>query len=132
MARHDGSYLAFYLHGCGGIVKREAMKESLLYESPARKGKTVSKKIWRGRQWGTPLEGMEASQTRTVSQVNNCTVVPDSACFPVKEAMALIKAVNAVYESHPLTDDHLLTAADEAHEKYLLAKERMQNKAGKK
>lgn len=86
-------------------------------------------KPWRGTQdnfaGGCVIDTMRFYGTE---REKDCTVVPDACNFPVKEAMALIKAVNAVYESHPLTEDHLLTAADEAHDKYLRAVKRMKER----
>jgi hypothetical protein len=84
----------------------------------------MSKKIWR--------ECRDSSGCRLTCppSVPNCTVIQDSAHFPVKEAMALCKAVTA---------RHSVTSAEElqveassmldAYLKYLRAVERMKKKA---
>jgi hypothetical protein len=75
----------------------------------------MSKKIWRGQAYG---QGAAVTAYPFIDDnKNNCTVIPDAACFPVKEAMAFMRAVE-----RKVWDGDL-------EQKYLRAKERMKKKA---
>jgi len=91
----------------------------------------MSKKIWRGRVGSDWYVYAQAYGTYA-----DCTVVPDAACFPVKEAMAYISAIQdgwAMPESATLEDlDRSAKSVDKLQDKYLRAVERMKKKAGKK
>lgn len=85
----------------------------------------MSKKIWRGFSEGNVSKIV--TQDPPYDAWKNCAVVPDAACFPIKKAMALCKAVIDDQWGEPDSTDKLHRAID----RYLAAVERMKKKAGK-
>jgi hypothetical protein len=57
----------------------------------------MSKKVWRGYQDGCAIK--TAYDNAPYTSWLNCTVVPDKALFPVKEARAVVKAAEAWADS---------------------------------
>ena len=82
----------------------------------------MSKKIWRGYYNGRQQKDKIATSYNTWGITRtDCTVVPDSACFPVKEAMAFMRARERCD----------IDAIIETDSKYFAAVERMKKKAKK-
>lgn len=52
----------------------------------------MSKHVWRMHSKYNMMYGIQAIEPDLTDKAN-CTLVPDEACFPVKEAMRLCKAV---------------------------------------
>lgn len=51
----------------------------------------MSRKIWRGPAWHDGVCNEVSEAHIAVDEALNCTVVPDSAYFPVREAMAFCR-----------------------------------------
>jgi hypothetical protein len=91
----------------------------------------MSKKIWRGKECNAVHGGMAIIED-TLSD-DDATVITDALCFPVKEAMAVCKAIEVWYNSptsvHVMVNENKLANVTN---KYIAAKERMKKKASKK
>jgi len=83
----------------------------------------MREKIWRGHQYSDAVCGTQVTTQRGWSDESSATVVHDSACFPVKEAMAFIRDQVAKASQTELEFAPPLMA------KYLRAVERMKKKA---
>ena len=77
----------------------------------------MSKKVWRGTSWRTKQPGVHVPLFRDKT---NCTIIEDTACFPVREAMRFMRqAVRGIYDMDRL-------------EKYEKAVAKMKARKGKK
>lgn len=93
----------------------------------------MSKKIWRGRTVRVdPVGKCHEVQGALLTGKGDCTVVSDSALFPVNEARALCKAVVEYLNNTTIDNFFLHQKMWEAEQKYLLSVERMKKKAGSK
>lgn len=93
----------------------------------------MSKKIWRG----TFYPSANGEPCVWESGKSDCTVVPDSALFPVKEARAYINAIEDGWKAQETNDPATDWEAESlkvinARSAYLRAKERMRKKASRK
>ena len=95
----------------------------------------MTKKIWRGTSVPSNMKIIADNVHNGQGKMpHTCTVVGDTACFPVKEAMRLCEAATVVcgmceddkgyWEAH----FNMATASD----KFKSAVEHMKNKTGKK
>jgi hypothetical protein len=85
----------------------------------------MSKKIWRAHERGGKGMAIGIHVAWADEKPHNCTVVPDSACFPVREAMRLCRLIC----STPTT---LTVKTHDAMCKYESAVRRMKAKKGSK
>jgi hypothetical protein len=91
----------------------------------------MSNKIWRGKE-AIPRITVYGGQSRTA--LKNCTVVPDSACFPVREALRLCKTATefATRASNPNCLYPGYGGLNDAVDAYIRAVARMKAKKGRK
>jgi len=94
----------------------------------------MSKKIWRVYGDIKPHSATATSFRIYIDEKTDCTVIVDSVCFPVREAMAFCKTYFDMQEAN-LCQVALMSRMEKfrkAHDRYIKAVARMKAKKGSK
>ena len=81
------------------LRKIKSIDESGNYSDKVNKRNQMSKKIWRGNSRPSfHIYDPKGSMVCWSNEKHNATVIPDAACFPVKEAMHLWRDIWDAYQ----------------------------------